>query len=126
MSVFTTPYTRKDNADRRSVKITWTLGEITAEDGRPATAVAQLSVIHNKDRKQFIASVMRVDVRSEGAFNVEMFQVMTGTRVSLPSMPAARFSAKALDAAVDIALAEILRRADDEDLVAVADPTSPA
>lgn len=126
MSVFTTPYTRKDNVRDRWVKITWTLGETTDYDGNPATATAQLSVIHHQNGKQFIASIARVDVSHEGDFAVEKYQPMTGTKVRLASTPVARFSAKALDAAVNSALAEVIRRADDEDLVAVADPTSQA
>lgn len=127
MSVFTTTdYTRKDNARDRWVKITWVLGEITGDDDRPATAVAQLFVGHNKDRKVFHASVQRVNTRQDGAFAVEMYQPFSGTRVQLPSTPVARFSAKALDAAVDAALAEIVARADEPEMLAVVDPNSPA
>lgn len=78
-------------SDGRSRKIRYLVGE----PGSPRIEV-QVFVGHNKTRKEFYATVNRVEVSEEGAFQIEKFNdLMNGVR--LPSRPVARYSAKALD-----------------------------
>lgn len=78
--------------DGRSRKVHYLVGE----SGSPRVEV-QIRVGHNKTRKEFYATVNRVEVSEEGAFQIEKFNdLMNGVR--LPSRPVARYSAKALDA----------------------------
>jgi hypothetical protein len=122
VSIFNTEPTRREGD--RSAKLTWKLGEITDYDGEEATALAQLFVTHDKDRRQFLAVVQRIDVTDGG--RVEKFQPFSGTRVRLGGVPCARYSAKGLDAAVQSALAELRSRVDEPEVQALANPSSPA
>lgn len=124
MSIFTTEPTR--SARDRSVKLVWTLGETVDHNGQPCTSTAELNVIHDRDRKCYIASLQRTNVRDEGGFKVAMFEVFGGTKVRLSSHPTARYSAKGIDAAVDAALTELRSRLEDPMVRAAADPHSPA
>jgi hypothetical protein len=86
----------------RASRYFWPLVRVT-EHGRQGWAGLQLSAYHNRDRKQFYASVLPVTYLDDGG---------TRTSVSLMSAPAwtaskpvDRFSAKALDSFATAALA---------------------
>lgn len=85
-----------------------------------------MTVTHFRDRREFVASLARVDLSRSGGFLVEKFAPFTGTRVQLTRIPVARFSVKAMSAAVEAALAEVRARAFDPDVAAVADASNPA
>lgn len=120
-SIFHSEPTRRTRD--RSVKLTWELGPTTSFHGEPCTAVAQLFVFHDRDRKEFVANVQRIDISPIGS---EMFTIGKNTDARLARTPCARFSAKAFDAAVTAALAELRLRADEPEVQAVANPASPA
>jgi hypothetical protein len=121
MSIFDSEPTRSDRD--RSAKLTWELGPTVSFHGEPCTAVAQLFVYHDRDRKRFVATVQRIDISPIGS---EMFTIGKNTAVNLASTPCARFSAKAFDAAVRAALSALRVRADEPEVQAVANPASPA
>lgn len=110
------------NPSQRYAKLTWELGAGQDFDGEPCTAVTQLNVSHDRDRKRFLASAQRVDVNDRG----EKFAPFGGTRVRLQSQPVTRYSARAFRDAIEAALGELRSRADEPEVAAVADPSSPA
>lgn len=120
MSIFLTE-PKRTNGDRE-VGLVWVLGDTLDFHGNPATATAELSVFHDRDRKRFFASVMRVDRHEHG----RMFTIGAGTSVTLTSTPCPRYSTKGLDTAVIRALAELRSRIDEPAIAAVGDPTSRA
>lgn len=121
MSIFHSEPARRDRD--RSTKLTWELGPTKNFHGEDCAAVAQLFVFHDRDRKQFVANVQRIDISPIGS---EMFTIGKNTEARLASTPCARFSAKAFDATVTAALAELRLRADEPEVQAVANPASPA
>lgn len=124
MSVFSTEPTRR-NGDR-NIKLSWVLGDCTDEDNNPTVATAQLSITHNSSRKEYTATISRVNVSDWAGFRTESFMIVGGTRVRLTSYLCPRFSAKGFESAAAAALAEVRARADEPELAAVSNPASPA
>lgn len=124
MTIFETEPARKDGD--RSVTLTWDLGPGTTRDDEPCTALAQLLVLHQGDRKRFLAVAQRTDLVDYHGRQIETFAIGSGTRVQFVPVPVARYSAKALEAAVVTALAELRSRIADDDVIALGDANSAA
>lgn len=89
---------------RRGVTLRWSLGEVPAERGDrgPGERFAELRTGHDKDRKQFYASVHNVTVSKWESGTVEKFALMDS--VIVMREPVARYSKKADEAFTETAL----------------------
>lgn len=99
----TTPFSPYADERGRSRKATFVVTEPTEET--PGSSVV-LSVSHDKHRKRFSAYLQPVKTEaSRNGFSVETFMLFSGAAVA--TEPVARFSAKALEAFLQTALAKV-------------------
>lgn len=93
--------TQTANAARRSMKTSYVIvgSEIPNAQGHITTAVLELTTIHSKERKAFYHSAVRTRNHTDGMFQVGSYDLFEVSPIERMSTPAARYSAKALEAA---------------------------